>query len=509
MDRGSSSGLGPGHGNGPVPRRNRAFNSTQNSRHNNKTSNTAATRGRRRLSIARNVVPNSTFMPPSADVSSASTVPSTTYVNTPPHSMNQSTIRSRLPRPKNRPRRRPPPPPRTVAIKLIVRHLPPTLSAERFSEIANPYGASTAIWRSFDHGSVENTGSVKRTAHVVRHSVAYLAFSSMDDGLTFYNNFQGFVFSDADSQTQSSPSTHPSTHIVKLSGQPTNHYVACIERAINQTTPIVKRRSQHVLHGTIEKDLDYQAFLEALENGGDLSSIGRSVSTTSPSVLPFAKKDSHGPNDDKKAKGKAEVVTPLMEDVRARRKERELKKKPAKSAMRPTRIKSRAGPAFDSTKGDVESSKATIRRKKRRGAEVVKVEQSLNALADRRQKPAKGGPSSLTSDRGGNSTRRRDHIGGKTTPGSSALKHTAGTKLGTNLVKENTFEGPESSPKSDVRLVGRPPFGSGGRGRGKYHGATNGITIRSGGYDRETRVSDHGHGSVRLLKKEASNVSKT
>lgn len=509
MDRGSSSGLGPGHGNGPAPRRNRAFNPTQNSRHNNKTSNNTATRGRRRLSIARNVVTNSTSMSPSADVSSASTVPSTTYVNTPPHSLNQSTIRSRLPRPKNRPRRRPPPPPRTVAIKLIVRHLPPTLSAERFSEIANPYGASTAIWRSFDHGSVENTGSVKRTAHVVRHSVAYLAFSSMDDGLTFYNNFQGFVFSDADSQSQSSPSTHPSTHVAKPSGQPTNHYTVCIERAINQTAPIIKRRSQHVLHGTIEKDLDYQAFLEALENGGDLASIGRPVSATPPLVLPAAKKDSHGPNDDRKSKGKAEVVTPLMEDVRARRKERDLKKKPAKSTLRPTRIKSRVGPAFDSTKGEVESSKAAIRRKKRRGVEVVKVEQSSNALADRRQKPTKAGPSSSTFDRGGNLTRRRDHVGGKTTAGSPAVKHTAGTKLGTNVIKENAFEGPESSPKSDVRSVGRPPYGSSGRGRGKYHGATNGITIHNGGYDREARVPDHGHGSVRLLKKEASNVSKT
>lgn len=508
MDRGSSSGLGPGHGTGPAPRRNRTVNSAQLSRPNSNASNNAVTRGRRRSSIVRNARTNTTSTSSPAVVSPTTPVSSTTYVNTPPRSNNQSLVPSRLPRPKNRPRRRPPPPPRTVAVKLIVRRLPPTLSAARFFEIANTFGASTAMWRSFDHGSVENTGSVKRTAHVLRHSVAYLAFSSMDDGLTFYNNFQGFVFSDADLQSQASSSTHPPAHAAKSPGQPTSQYAASIERAINQATPLVKRRTQHVLHDTIDKDPDYLAFLDILENGGDLSSLNRSTKTALTSVQPAGEKDFHVVNDDRKVKGKAEIVTPLMEDVRARRKERDLKKKPVKSTVRSTRTKGRPGLAFDLTKGDVESCKASIRRKKRRGAEVVKGEQSFNPPVDRRPKPAKGGSSSA-SDRSGNSSRRRDHIDGKTTTGSSAAKQVVGTKLGTNVIRDVKYESLESSPKSDVRLAGRPPSGIGGRGRGKFHGATNGTIAHNGGFDREAKATDHGHGPVRLLKKEASSVSKT
>lgn len=505
MDRGSSSGLGPGHG--PSPRRNRPVNPAQHSRHNTNSSNSTAARGRRRPGIVRNVRANATTTSPSVVVSSASPITATTYSNTPPRPNNPSSARSRLPRSKNRPRRRPPPAPRAVAVKLIVRRLPPTLSAQRFYEIADPHGASNAVWRSFAHGSVESTGSVKRTAHVVRHSVAYLAFSSMEDGLAFYNNFQGYVFSEAASQSQLSQSSQPLTHVVKPATQSVNHYVACIERAINQTTPTVKRRSQHVLHGTIEKDADYQTFLKTLENGGDLSSIGRPTTTISPAQL-ATDKDSHSSSGGKKLRGKAEIVTPLMEDVRARRKERDLKKKPPKSVARPTRTKTRSGPPFDSSKGDVESSKAAIRRKKRRGIEVAKGEQSTNTLPDRRQKPAKGGPSSSASDRSANSSRRRDRVDGKVAAGPSAIKHAISGKASPSTGVAS-IQGAESSLKSDVRSVGRTSFGTGGRGRGKYHGATNGIVVPNGGYDREARAADHGHGSVRLLKKEASNVGKT
>lgn len=54
-----------------------------------------------------------------------------------------------------------------------------------------------------------------------------------NDGLTFYNNFQGSAFPDADLQHQTSPSTHLPT------------YAASIERAMNHTTPLAKAPYLH------------------------------------------------------------------------------------------------------------------------------------------------------------------------------------------------------------------------------------------------------------------------
>lgn len=179
-------------------------------------------------------------------------------------------------------------------MKVAVRRLPPTLSSAEFASVADDLGASRAVWRSFIRGTVEATGSVKRTTQVAKHGTAYLGFEKIEDAVSFYNEFNGFRFFDGGIE-----------------------YFSSVERAINQNTPPIGRRSQGVLNrGCIEKDADYLSFLRALEEEADEGTgVGLKQAVE------------RGGEQQVKSKMKVDVVTALMEDVRARRKNRFEKKK--------------------------------------------------------------------------------------------------------------------------------------------------------------------------------------
>lgn len=496
MDRGTGAASSPAHSSGPGPRRQRPLNVGQYSRPST-LSNGSATRGRRRPGNPRPVRSGTSSLASSSVVSTPSTIPSPQGSR--PN--NQAFIRSRPPRPKNRPRRRIPPPP-TAVIKLIVRRLPPTLPANKFFEIADANGAAPAVWRSYVLGSVECTGSVKRTIHVVRHSVAYFSFSSMDDAINFHNKFQGYVFAD-NLQTTTNQSQ---AQVVKSVTHSTSQYVASIERAINQTTPLLRRRNQHALHNTIEKDADYQNFLKTLESGCDPTPPAHPVGGTAPAAQSTIIKNGLHLNDDKRAKGKTQIVTPLMEDVRARRKERDLKKKATKMVIRTVRTKGRPILVTDVGKSEpnISSKAAAARRKKRRGSESSKGEQQHTPVVTSRPTPTKTGAASISSERDGKTFRRRDEIM-KVSNVTSSVKFSG--RSTTNIA--GSPEGSESSSVADKRPSRHTPSGRGGRGRGKYRVATNGIVGQSNGYDHHVPATEHAHAPVRLLKKEASNVNKT
>ncbi|KAI0567507.1 Nonsense-mediated mRNA decay protein [Gracilaria domingensis] len=282
----------------------------------------------------------------------------------------QAATRSR-PRPKNRARKRPPPP--TIAVKLVVRRLPPTLTAEQFSSYADPNGADKALWTAYYPGKVEAVGAVKRSAQVVRHSIAYLAFEKLEDASNFFHQFDAFKFVDT-------------AKTVDSSLQCGTDYYARVERAMYQSTPpLNRRRPPSSLEGTIENDPDYLTFLAELK--GDAEREQNELAATLASASTIVARP--GANENENSAAKKQVITPLMEDVRARRRERDERKK-AKAAVRGGRSKPRgnapqppSAPPANKSNERAESSKVNTRRKKRRGGDNVNVSKREEPVQDR------------------------------------------------------------------------------------------------------------------------------
>lgn len=467
---------------GALPRRNRPIPSTTKSRPPPLT-----TRGRRRPTNAR-PPPSRRTSPP---VTPSSSSPSATCPPPPPP-------RSRPSRAKHRHRqRRFAPPEPSVAVKLVVRRLPPTLSATQFADVADEKGASSAVWRSYYPGSVEAIGPVKRTPHVVRHSVAYLAFVSMEDATKFCGAMNGYCFAEGSLTTTSSPSAKP----VGTSSQ----YIACVERSLCQSTPPLRRRAPPPVQGTLEQDTDYQAFLKALENGDAFPAPGSTSFTQSATSSLASEKDASVDDKKPKSSSKVQVVTPLMEVVRQRRKEKDQKKKASKPVARTIRPKVPQIHVVDHAKTPIEPTKINGRRKKRRGADIPVTSRKGEApkIVERR-----GGTSGkpIAHGRVQNSYIRHDDVNNKIT--SSA---TLTSKASSSFVKNSSnvlAEGQDSSVINDG-VTGRSRYGRAPRIKGnKYNSSANGVLSNGVGNDSPTKAESL-HGSVRLLKKEASNVNKT
>ncbi len=188
----------------------------------------------------------------------------------------------RRPARKNRRGRAPPPPrsesPERAGVKVVVRRLPPRLTAEEYFSGAT--GASAAVWKSYSEGA-----SNKRA---IRTSTAHLAFANNSDAAAFFQAHNGTRLIDAKTGTE---------------------YIARVERALFQVVPRYAPR-KHALAGTIEADGHYKRFLEALKQEQNDSSAPLGPVPPKP-----------------KAKGPPPVaVSKLMEDVRARRKTRDNRK---------------------------------------------------------------------------------------------------------------------------------------------------------------------------------------
>lgn len=389
---------------------------------------------------------------------------------------------------RRKPERERLPPAPTVTIKVIVRRLPPTLNAVQFANFADPMGASAAIWRSFAPGSASEVGGLKKVRHVSRHSVAYLGFATWPDAGAFADAFDGFRF-----EEEGEGGT----------------YIARVERAMSQAVPPLHRKPKlNPIEGTIESDPNYVKFVKALEEEGRKEANRSSALSVAQTAAIFPAK-AHAADKEVKNKAKANLTTPLIEDVRARRKERDQKKKSTKPVPRPTRAKGRPIVVTDSSAKVDAATKAAaaVRRKKQRrgdfGGPSRKIEEAASPL------PRKGGRSPLNGRRAGSVAKRGDSehkpLNGGVHPNSNSSPH----YMGSGASPSNGYTGNE---KGVTSRSGRARSGRGGRSRGK-----SGSSVNSIGHDSPNRDAREAfraspevmHGSVRLLRKETSNGSKT
>lgn len=452
--RGSGSGSGPGPANGPPPprthsspNRQNAFSPSPSPRPRSKN------RGRRRGNPSANYNPNGNA----------------------PHNLAP-----------------------TVAVKLVVRRLPPTLTADKFAEIADPAGASRAVWRSFAPGSASAaSGPVKRLRQVTRHATAYLAFVNMDDAVAFTQTFNGIKFQD--------PNAPPTSQ---------NHdFIARVERAPWQPVPPLTKRTKPLpLHGTIERDPDYMAFVARLEDETKKELSGANALTVAQTSAIFSRGPGSNPSDTQKrdntsagvstSAGKAgalavngsELTTPLMEDVRARRKERDNRKKTTKITPRAARGKARHPHPSDSPhKQQTESpGKVTSSMRKKKQRERARASEIANAAKRQEdmQSAKRIGSLAIDSKRGSNAEPRRDFVEPRLTSHLPTLPKTGGHPNGGASGVPTVFT-KQSSPRG----------GSGrsrsGRGRPKGPNMT--------GPPGAANDSVDSRASVRVLRKDLRN----
>lgn len=204
-------------------------------------------------------------------------------------------------------------------VKVVVRRLPPRMSCEQFFEDAGPRGASLAVWRSYHAGSIggipgASAAAAKRPGIFTRHSTAHLAFASLAHATAFFEALNGHRLVDPKSGVE---------------------YIARVERALFQVVPraaYYASKKPSALHGTIENDAHYKRFLEELKIEQDRAAADSDSTTLLPRIKP---------------KGPAPVtLTKLMEDVRARRRERVERKTPkAPPGSRSTRRRGRRAAA--------------------------------------------------------------------------------------------------------------------------------------------------------------------
>ena len=440
-----------------------------------------------------------------------------------PPSPRPSVRRKPPPRPpprrprRNRPRRRPP-------LKLVVRRLPPMLSPDAFFALANACGADKACWKTFYPGVSQTTGSVKRTMHVVRHAVAYLAFDRVEDALTFHDAFDGMKI--ADPMKTASPSLH------------TGHeYYAIVERAMSQMVPTPHQRKPPPQAATIQNDPHYLQFLKHL----DAQQALKPSSLPQPSALA---------PPEKKRDPKQMTITPLMEDVRMRRKERETKRKPKPSPRPPRkpRLLDPKSPDHPSRahghhhfQPHLKSINAKKKKDKRRLQDTAAAAASANAATatsvnvaassassspsrhdnnpvahSPNGKPivhvkhsgaVKPGTSAKSSPRNGTFARHHNHVHDNNARLTSPTSHArANSPFANHPGSEvNTSSNNKVTPPRSQN--GRTRYNRGGRGRGPSN-----AHVRSQNLSNIAPIPMADNipgGSVRLLKKEASSVAKT
>lgn len=401
----------------------------------------------------------------------------------------------------------------SVAVKLVVRRLPPTLTADAFAEAADPAGANKAVWRSFAPGSASAaSGAVKRLRQVTRHAVAYLGFATLDDAVAFTDSFNGIKFADPDAP----------------SGGQAQDFIARVERAPWQAVaPLNKRNRPLPLQGTIENDSDYINFVKGLEEeanrevsragaltvaqtsamfpgkpgaaGAAAQAAGEKSETGAAGVL-----TSRGKSAAVAAKGSG-LVTPLMEDVRARRKERDQKKKSTKASSRPPRSKGRQIVVVDpATRQHGEQpgkgSSSSSRRRKQRERRAAEIANSTKKQEETQPQKRVNGKAPVNGRRdGGGLGPRRDEV----EPRMNGSIHANGR----GVPQQN---GGGGSDANGFAGNGKGNGSRGGSGRSRSgRSARSRAKNNAGSASAANGSADSSHGSVRLLKKETSNGHKT
>ncbi|WIA16220.1 hypothetical protein OEZ85_012932 [Tetradesmus obliquus] len=161
----------------------------------------------------------------------------------------------------------------TERTKVVVRNLPPTLSREAFLSAIEKHAEGTYNWLAYYPGKV----SLKRTMF----SRAFLNINSPEAVLDFKARFDGHVF---------------------VSSRGTQ-YRCSVEYAPFQKVPTAHPKKL-AMEGTIDKDPDYVAFVEALEQG--------------PKALPTAQAQLEAQEAARGGEAAAPVVTALMAFLQAK-----------------------------------------------------------------------------------------------------------------------------------------------------------------------------------------------
>ncbi|KAL2894338.1 Regulator of nonsense transcripts UPF3 [Bienertia sinuspersici] len=158
--------------------------------------------------------------------------------------------------------------------KIVVRHLPPSLTNSSFFEQIDGRFSSRYNWSSFRSGNSSHKNQ--------RYARAYMNFNSPDDVFEFAEFFNGHVF-------------------VNEKG---TQYKAIVEYAPSQRAPKSNTKKDG-REGTIYKDPEYMAFLER---------ISKPVENLPSADIQLERKEA-----ERAGIQEAPIVTPLMEFVRKRR----------------------------------------------------------------------------------------------------------------------------------------------------------------------------------------------
>jgi len=160
-----------------------------------------------------------------------------------------------------------------VPTKAVIRHLPPTMTAEEFLEAVSPLPESDYFY--FRKADI-SLGSFA-------FSRAYIHFLSFEDIILFRDRFDGYVFVDSKG----------------------NEYPASVEFAPYQKIP--KKERKDLIANTIEKDAEYIQFKEQLESGVKTESL--------PSTEVLLEELEARDRELKTNHGCPKVITPLIEYV--------------------------------------------------------------------------------------------------------------------------------------------------------------------------------------------------
>ncbi|KXZ48188.1 hypothetical protein GPECTOR_30g284 [Gonium pectorale] len=156
--------------------------------------------------------------------------------------------------------------------KVVVRGLPPGMTEETFKTVLDSISRERYSWLSYYPGKF----SLKRMVF----SRAYVNFLTAEDVYDFKQRFDGHVFI----------------------GQKGHQYRCAVEYAPLQKVPALEEKP-HPLEGTIEKDADYMAFVEALESGRTpgvpVARTGGGTATDLPSAAAAAAATSAGAGEGK------------------------------------------------------------------------------------------------------------------------------------------------------------------------------------------------------------------
>ena len=118
--------------------------------------------------------------------------------------------------------------------KVIIRRLPPDITEERFTEIINPFPDHTYFYLAPGDHTLGPLGC----------SRAYIAFENEDEIVSFRDQYDGMI----------------------LESEKGGKYRAVVEFAPYQGVPKKPKKKLDARCGTIDKDSDFQSFMQSLEN---------------------------------------------------------------------------------------------------------------------------------------------------------------------------------------------------------------------------------------------------